>query len=164
MPTTHPLELMVIEDNTGDFKLLEHAARLSGLLSAIELIHFADGESSAEFLQTQQTNQKKLPDLIFLDIQLPRMSGFDVLNQMKRNEILHAIPVFMFSNSSGERDILMSKELGASGYIQKPIDFNELIQLCDLIRKSMLDNPDDNPAGVVKCLQQTPMNLFQSLS
>jgi len=155
-------DILVAEDNPGDYILLHHAMDASQLSPLIQLQHAADGEKTIQILDQLILEHKKLPDLVLLDIKLPKFSGFEVLEYIKKNEKHFPLSVFILSNSAVKKDVETSRNLGADGYFQKPIDFNELIVLCDLIRDGIM-NPHPTPSQSVKNhLQTSTLNLLQA--
>jgi CheY-like chemotaxis protein len=122
-----PIEILVIEDNPGDVILMREALRRT----AATLTTTCNGEEALEILRKRTTSAEvSPPDLILLDLHLPRMNGYDVLEEIRKDAALRAIPVVVFSSSDAERDILKSYELGANCYVPKPFDlaeFNKVI-------------------------------------
>jgi CheY-like chemotaxis protein len=102
-----------------------------------QLHHVFDGLEAMEFLQAElkKDNLITLPDLILLDINMPRMNGREFLATIKTDAALNAIPVVVLTTSDVERDVIASYQLGAAGYITKPVDIDQFI---DAIRQ--LDN------------------------
>lgn len=121
-------EILLIEDNPGDVFLLKRALERS---STAHLTTARDGEEAMELLhQRATTPELGLPDLIMLDLQLPRMDGYQVLVGIRNDPLLRAIPVVVFSSSDAELDIMKSYALGANCYVPKPFElarFNEMV-------------------------------------
>ncbi len=119
MRRNRPAEILLIEDNRGDV-LLTRKAFQSALIENQVSVE-GSGEEALERLRKEDVT---LPDLILLDLNLPRMSGRDVLGEIKADERLRHIPVIVLSSSAAEQDIAKSYALHASAYVVKPIDLD----------------------------------------
>jgi CheY-like chemotaxis protein len=114
-----PIHLLLIEDNEGDILLTREAFAESRIINNMSVI--TDGKSAITYFEeTKQTED--LPDLVLLDINLPRKSGHEVLQYIKGEERLTHIPVIMLTTSSSEKDIILSYKHHVNCYITKPID------------------------------------------
>lgn len=112
--------ILLIEDNQGDLELMRDALRES--TPAINLMMAHDGEEALRMLAPKDVEgQPVLPDIIILDLNLPRKDGREVLAEIKANPALRRIPVVVFTTSSSEEDIDTAYSLGANCYITKPI-------------------------------------------
>lgn len=127
------IELILIEDNPFDAELALRALQSKGIADRVKV--FPDGVEALEFLfriadhkQPERSGYTRLPKVIFLDLKLPKMSGLEVLNQIKRDERTHLIPVVMLTSSQEESDILESYELGVNSYMVKPVDYDDFSQ------------------------------------
>lgn len=119
MHRNRPAEILLVEDNRGDVLLTRKAlqsAQIENRLSVAE-----SGEAALERLRD---DAQALPDLILLDLNLPRMSGRDVLGQVKADARLRHIPVIILSSSAAEQDIARSYALHANAYVVKPVDLD----------------------------------------
>ena len=119
MHRNRPAEILLVEDNRGDVLLTRKAfqsAQIENRLSVAE-----SGEAALERLRDEA---QALPDLILLDLNLPRMSGRDVLGQVKADARLRHIPVIILSSSAAEQDIARSYALHANAYVVKPVDLD----------------------------------------
>ena len=115
-----PIRVLLVEDNPGDAHLTRDTLEQSKLL--IQITVAADGEEALDCLLARGDYVgAALPDLIVLDLNLPRLSGREVLAEMKQHEQLRGIPVVVLTSSDAERDVLMSYQLGASCYVTKPV-------------------------------------------
>jgi len=126
-------KIFLIEDNPGDVRLIEESFR--ELSSNFDFFSQKDGEAAIHYLETQLQEKKEFPDLILLDLNLPRKNGFEVLKVIKNTEELKKIPVIVLSTSESEEDISMAYHLHANCYINKPLDFddfNKIIESIDL--------------------------------
>lgn len=119
------IEIILIEDNQDDARLAIRELKKNNL--ANNLIHLKDGEEAMNYFfgsdNTKKTDKKKLPKLVLLDLKMPKVSGIEVLRELRKNEFTKSIPVVVFTSSLEERDISESYELGVNSYIVKPVDF-----------------------------------------
>ena len=114
-----PVNILLIEDNEGDILLTTEALEESKIINEITVIR--DGREAVDFFESL-TGKKDAPDLVLLDINLPKMSGHEVLLHIKNNEKHRHIPVIMLTTSSSEKDILQSYSNYVNCFITKPID------------------------------------------
>jgi CheY-like chemotaxis protein len=132
MPRKHKV-LLVVEDNPGDVRLIKEALRESAL--DLTILVAADGYQALEQMSHwEKENPVKKPDLIFLDLNLPRLSGGELLVSLKGNMNFRKIPVVIFSSSQAEDDILDSYQKQANCYITKPL---ELESYLDVIQRTV---------------------------
>ena len=127
--TPRSLKVLLVEDNEGDVRLIKEAFNESKIEKTFSVAK--DGEDALNYLYKRGVyNTETLrPDIILLDINLPRKNGFEVLESIKSDPDLKRIPVIMLSSSSSEDHISKSYELSANCYITKPVDFDEYTQL-----------------------------------
>ena len=129
--------ILLVEDNPDEEVLAKRLLEHQGVFR--EVIVARDGQEALDNLLCNQDegNQDKveLPDLILLDLNLPKISGLEVLRHLRSHPQTQLIPVVIFTSSAEERDIIAAYELGANSYIQKSIDFDEfsesLRRVCD---------------------------------
>jgi chemotaxis family two-component system response regulator Rcp1 len=125
-PVNHDIQILLVEDNPGDVRLTIEALRDAKV--ANQLHHVANGEEAMEFVRREGSyHDAPRPDLILLDLNLPRKDGREVLQELKSDPQLRRIPVIVLTTSSAERDILQSYDLHANCFITKPLDFSEFI-------------------------------------
>jgi chemotaxis family two-component system response regulator Rcp1 len=125
-------ELLLVEDNYGDVLLTQEAFRSAKIGNNLAVA--VDGEEAMAMLRKEGRHlNHPTPDLILLDLNLPRMDGREVLRAIKSDPALHTIPVIVLTSSSAEIDILKSYELMANGYIVKPVTFDRLKEVVGLI-------------------------------
>jgi chemotaxis family two-component system response regulator Rcp1 len=126
-----PLDILLVEDNEADVKLTLIAFGNGKIKNNIKVV--SDGEEAINYLYNHGKFQDKKeyprPDLILLDINLPKFDGFTVLQKVKQEPLLRKIPVIILTSSSYEADILNSYNYGATGFIQKPVDFEEFFEI-----------------------------------
>ena len=121
------IHILLVEDNPGDVRLTVEALR--GAKVSNELHVVGDGEEAIEFLRQQGRHvAAPRPDIVLLDLNLPRLDGRDVLADIKADPDLAKIPIIVLTSSTAERDIEQAYELHANCYISKPVDFTEFIQ------------------------------------
>lgn len=130
-------QLLLVEDNAGDIRLMQEAAREGALTSQMHVTR--DGEQALAFLRREgKYSGSPRPDLILLDLNLPRKSGREVLEEIKRERALCRIPVMIFSTSTNPEDIERAYDLHANCYVQKPANLDELLDLCRVIENFWL--------------------------
>jgi CheY-like chemotaxis protein len=121
------IQILLVEDNPGDVRLTIEALR--GAKVANELHVVGDGESALDFLHRRGAYADAVrPDIILLDLNLPRLEGREVLAQVKSDPGLSTIPIIILTTSSADIDIQQSYELHANCFISKPVDFTEFIE------------------------------------
>ena len=123
-----PIDLLLIEDDPGDVVMTREA--LSGA-KVLHNLHVIDnGESAVAFVKRQgQYADAPRPDLILLDLNLPRLDGREVLALIKADESLRQIPVVILTTSDAEEDIARSYDLHANAYVTKPVDFEAFMRI-----------------------------------
>ena len=123
-----PAELLLVEDNHGDVLLVREAFQSAKIRNNLSVA--SDGEQALSMLRRLGVHaEHPAPDLILLDLNLPRMDGREVLRAIKDDPALQRIPVIVLTSSKAEIDILKSYELQASGYIVKPVTFERLKEI-----------------------------------
>ncbi len=127
MPTK-PWEILLVEDNKGDIGLITEFFSDAKVITNIHIAE--DGEEAIRFLYGKDTFLgSKLPDIIILDLNLPKKDGREVLREIKENKDLKTIPVIILTTSSAEKDILRVYDLHANAYLIKPLDFDEFMKV-----------------------------------
>ena len=119
-----PAEILLVEDNRGDVLLASRAFRDGHIENHLNVA--TTGEEALSILRREgEYADRRLPDIILLDLSLPKMSGRDLLETIKADERLRQIPVVVLSSSNAEQDIARSYDLHASAYVVKPIDLDK---------------------------------------
>jgi CheY-like chemotaxis protein len=118
------IRILLVEDNEGDILLTTEALEDSKIVNIVKVIR--DGEAAINFF-SNLANKEEIPDLILLDINLPKKSGHEVLVYLKNNEKYKQIPVIMLTTSSSEKDIVTSYKNHVNCFISKPIDVSDFI-------------------------------------
>ena len=132
MNRTEPIEILLVEDNTGDARLAREALRDAKVANHLSWV--ADGVEALAFLRRQDSYlTAPRPDLILLDLNLPRKDGREVLSEIKGDEKLKRIPVVILTTSQAEEDILKAYHLNANCYITKPVDLDQFIKVVKTI-------------------------------
>jgi CheY-like chemotaxis protein len=130
--TTKPIEVLLVEDNPGDAQLTRIA--LNDGKMCINLSLTEDGVDALAFLRKQGTYaEAPRPDLILLDLNLPRKDGREVLAEIKADPSLRRIPVVVLTTSQSDTDILRAYELAANCFITKPVDFDQFVKIVQTI-------------------------------
>lgn len=121
-----PIHILLVEDNAGDVMLIKEAFKEARVMNDIETIK--DGEKAIMFLDKKSPYEDVFtPDLILLDVNLPRKNGLEVLSHIKESDSLKKIPVIMLTTSPDEKDILESYKNYANCYITKPVDADNFL-------------------------------------
>ncbi|MCU7497392.1 MAG: response regulator [Ignavibacteria bacterium] len=127
-----PMEILLVEDNNGDILLIQEALEEGKLNSNLSVAK--NGMEAVEFLHRRGIySDAPTPDLILLDMNLPKKNGKEVLAEIKSDEDLKVIPVVILTSSQAEQDILTSYKLNANCYITKPVDFEKFINVISSI-------------------------------
>jgi two-component system, chemotaxis family, response regulator Rcp1 len=153
---TRPIEILLVEDNPGDVRLAIEAMREGNVVNHLSVV--SDGEAAMAFLRREcGYTVAPRPDLILLDLNLPRKDGREVLAEIKSDPALRGIPVVVLTTSGSEEDILNAYSLHANCYINKPVDLDQFIRVLRSIRDfwfSVVRLPD----GACATLQLQPKN------
>lgn len=120
--TTPLFHILLAEDLRADATLVRNALAEGKFLCSLDVVE--DGEAALAYLR-DETAQARRPDLVLLDLNLPRLNGREVLQEMKADPELRSIPVVVLTTSDVERDVEASYSLGAVGYVTKPLDVGE---------------------------------------
>ncbi len=127
-----PIEILLVEDNPADVRLTVESLKESKVCNILHVVE--DGEEAIAFLRRKgKYVNKPYPDLILLDLNLPKKNGLEVLAEIKGDEKLKRIPVVVLSASKAEEDIHRSYGLHANCYISKPIDLDQFIRVINSI-------------------------------
>jgi CheY-like chemotaxis protein len=121
-----PVDVLLVEDDEGDVLMTREAFEFYKIPNPLHVV--TDGEQALQFLRrTGPFADAPRPGLILLDVNLPRLSGLEVLAELKRDPDLLLIPVVMLTTSQAEEDILRSYELHANAFVSKPVDFENFV-------------------------------------
>ena len=123
-----PIEVLLVEDDPGDVLMTREAFADNKVRNRLTVV--SDGEEALAYLRREgQYADAVRPDLILLDLNLPRRDGREVLAEIKADEALHSIPVVVLTTSQSDEDILRSYQLHANAYVTKPVDFDQFIKV-----------------------------------
>jgi CheY-like chemotaxis protein len=123
-----PVDILLVEDNAGDARLMKEALAEAKVRNRLHVV--TDGVEALAYLRRQQPFAgAERPDLILLDLNLPRQDGRQVLAEIKKDEELRRIPVVILSSSQAEADVARAYDLHANCYITKPLDVEQLIMV-----------------------------------
>ena len=126
------IDILLVEDDPGDVVLTTEALHSSKLTNVVHVVE--NGELAMKFLRRQSPYEDApRPDLVLLDLNLPRMDGREVLAEIKSDPALRSIPVVVLTTSKAEEDILRSYDLHANAYVTKPVDFERFVQVIQQI-------------------------------
>lgn len=141
MSNTHGIverTILLVEDDPDDILLIGRALSQAQLESAVSVVR--DGEEAVRFLEAQSEKPvTALPSLILLDLKLPKMSGLEVLQWVRKHPKVKSLPVVVLTSSKYESDLERAYALGANSYITKPVDYQSLLDLVKALKLYWLD-------------------------
>lgn len=115
--------ILLVEDNEDDIELTKRAFARVNLKNDVVVVK--DGEQALAYLAS---SDQALPEIVLLDLKLPKIDGLEVLREIRRNERTRMLPVIVLTSSAEQRDIVESYRLGANSYVRKPVDFAEFVE------------------------------------
>lgn len=137
MNNTHIINILLVEDNPADVRLTVEALKECKMLNKLSVV--TDGEEAMEFMrQKGKYADEPCPDLILLDLNLPKKDGREVLAEIKQDTDLKKIPVVILTTSKAEKDILVSYNHHANCYITKPVDLEQFVTVVKSIENFWL--------------------------
>ena len=132
-----PIEILMVEDNPGDVRLTREALRGGKIWNEIHVV--TDGVAAIEFLRNSPPYEHApRPDLVLLDLNLPKKDGREVLAMMKGDPNLKAIPVVILTTSQAEEDVIRAYNLSCNCYVTKPVDFDQFTRIVQTIEQFWL--------------------------
>jgi two-component system, chemotaxis family, response regulator Rcp1 len=132
-----PVEILLVEDNPGDYRLTKEALKEGKVYNNLHWTQ--DGVDAIDFLKRRgKHGNAPRPDIILLDLNLPKKDGREVLSEIKSDEALRAIPVVILTTSKAEEDVLKSYDLHANCYVTKPVDLEKFIVVVQSIDRFWL--------------------------
>ena len=135
--TPEPIEILLAEDNPGDVKLTQKALEAGRIQNTLHAVN--DGVEAMQFLKQEgEYADAPRPDLFLLDLNMPRKSGREVLEELQEHETLPRIPVIMLTSSAAEGDIVDSYDRHANAYLTKPVDFEGFVDIVSRIEEFWL--------------------------
>lgn len=125
-----PIDILLIEDNPGDVRLTEIAFEDGAINNNLHVV--MDGEEALEFLFRRGKHEDApYPDIVLLDLNLPKIDGHEVLQQIRNDDELRTLPVIILTSSESKDDVVESYELNSNAYITKPVTADDFINLVD---------------------------------
>ncbi|QDX80201.1 response regulator [Denitratisoma sp. DHT3] len=141
-----PAEFLLVEDNPGDVRLTQEALRECKLRNNLSVV--GDGVEALAFLRREGKYQDvPRPDVILLDLNLPKKGGHEVLAEIKADPVLRRIPVVIITSSEAEKDVLASYDLHVNCYVNKPVDLDQFIKVVQSVGTfwlTIVKLPDEN--------------------
>ena len=133
-PAQKNIQLLLVEDNMGDYLLTQEAMKDCGFRH--HLHHAIDGVEALKFLNKEAPYQQAVsPDIILLDLNLPKKDGLEVLHSIKTSQHLKKIPVIVLTTSYSDTDIDAAYNLHANAYIPKPLDYDDFVTIIQIIEQ-----------------------------
>ena len=133
--TNSTLHILMVDDNAMDIELMQRSFRRADVPH--ELAGASNGQAAMDLLADSGSTNRR-PDLILLDLNMPRKDGFEVLEELKDNLTLRSIPVVVYTSSTHPEDIRRSYALHANSYIPKPVSYDELVEIAAAIGRYWL--------------------------
>lgn len=132
--------ILIADDDSDDRLFMERALRQSGYTQIIQFVE--DGEELMEYLNREGRYSEEnapWPDLLILDLNMPRKNGFQALGEIKDNARLRRLPVVVMTTSSADEDILKTYNLGVNSFVTKPFNFNRLVEMVTALKTYWMD-------------------------
>lgn len=134
---TRPVDILLVEDNPGDVRLTQEAFRESRM--PVKLSVVMDGEDALNYLYRRPPYENVTrPDIILLDLNIPKKDGREVLSEIKNDLSLKYVPVVVLTTSNAEQDIVRTYNLNVNAYINKPVDFDKFFDIVQKIEEFWL--------------------------
>ncbi len=147
-----PVKILLVEDHLQDIEITRRAFAKGKVKN--ELIVVRDGEEALDYLHRRGRYQDPAlsprPGMILLDLNLPKIGGMEVLQEIKRDEVLRTIPVIVLTASPREEDVTRSYDLGVNTYIQKPVEFDNFMRVVNAVQEYWIiiaSLPPPSPSG-----------------
>jgi CheY-like chemotaxis protein len=132
-----PITILLVEDNLQDIEITRRALAKGRVGNELKVVR--DGEEALDYLyrrgKFQDPDASPRPGMILLDLNLPKVGGLEVLQQIKKDDSLKAIPVIVLTVSQREQDIVRSYDLGVNTYIQKPVEFDNFMRVINTVHE-----------------------------
>jgi two-component system, chemotaxis family, response regulator Rcp1 len=132
---SNPIEILLVEDNPGDVRLIKEVFKDAKIYNNMQVAY--DGEAAMKILRRDDGNTI-FPDLILLDLNLPKKDGREVLREIKGDDCLKCIPVVILTTSNAEEDLIETYKMNANCYITKPVDLDQFINVVKSIENFWL--------------------------
>lgn len=134
------MTILIADDDTDDRLFMDRALRQSGYMQTIQFVE--DGEDLMRYLRRQgpYTEQNApWPDLLILDLNMPRKNGFQALSEIKDDPKLRRLPVVVMTTSSADEDVVKTYTLGVNSFVTKPFNFNRLVEMVTALKTYWMD-------------------------
>lgn len=151
---TEAIQILLVEDNPNDLELALHAFKKHKLANGVHVVR--DGAEALDFLfkmgDYHSRAEESDPQVILLDLKLPKLDGLDVLRKIKADDRTRRLPVVVLTSSNDESDVIESYDLGVNSYIVKPVDFDQFSEAIRLIGFYWLvvNRPPERPLGIAR--------------
>jgi len=129
--------ILIVDDNMADVHLLREALEAAGIPADLQV--FSDGEKAIEYVDEIENDSAPCPALVILDLNLPRRTGAEVLEHLRRSQRCHAARVLIVTSSDSEKDRAKTASLGANGYFRKPSSYDAFLKVGDVVKKMLAD-------------------------
>jgi chemotaxis family two-component system response regulator Rcp1 len=127
-----PIEILLVEDNPGDRRLIKEALKDSKIYNTLNSVD--DGRAALHYLKKEgEYADAPTPDMILLDLDLPHISGREVLEEVKKDKALKHIPIVVLTVSQSEQDVINSYDMHVNAYIKKPLDLDQFVKVITTI-------------------------------
>jgi two-component system, chemotaxis family, response regulator Rcp1 len=134
---SNPIEILLVEDNPGDVRLIKEVFKDAKIYNSMQVAY--DGEAAMEILRREgEYANAAFPDLILLDLNLPKKDGREVLREIKGDKRLKCVPVVILTTSNAEEDLIETYKMNANCYITKPVDLDQFINVVKSIENFWL--------------------------
>jgi CheY-like chemotaxis protein len=135
--STRPIDILLVEDNPADVRLTELALGEVGLTNTLHVVE--DGREALAFLRREPEYADAVrPDLVLLDLDLPRVHGTEVLEALNADDDLRRLPVIVLTSSTADEDVAASYDRHANAYVEKPVDMDEFVGVARVIEEFWL--------------------------
>jgi CheY-like chemotaxis protein len=135
-----PVTILHVDDDSNDTLLFQHACQKAGVRCTLQNVE--DGDQAINYLRGAEPYADRerypIPNLVLLDLKMPRLNGFDVLSWMRGNHELRALPVVVLSSSNHDADVKRAYDLGANSYLVKPVGFDSLVEIVKSLQQYWL--------------------------
>lgn len=134
------MTILIADDDTDDRLFIDRALRQSGYMQTIQFVE--DGEDLMHYLRRQGSYTEQnapWPDLLILDLNMPRKNGFQALSEIKDDPKLRRLPVIVMTTSSADEDVIKTYNLGVNSFVTKPFNFNRLVEMVGALKTYWLD-------------------------
>ena len=132
--TSDPIQILLVDDSSDDVLLTRRALKKGKVLNQLSVVE--DGVEAIDFLQRNgEYSDAPRPDIILLDLNMPRKDGREVLSEIKADDELKQIPVVVLTTSEAERDVLESSSLHANAFVTKPVDLDQFMQVIQTLEE-----------------------------